>query len=149
MSTSSSASPNCSWSLPTAGSVVFDLGVEERGVLAQATYGSFDTERYVLRWAPEGESTQTFGVATYRSTDGFGDNRGSESASAMAQYWFGDEAVHGLGYEHPEALGYRIFRGMQWNLDRLPTHSGSARSACGRGRRPGGWCRSYAPTAVG
>ncbi|RXL50952.1 TonB-dependent receptor, partial [Citrobacter sp. AAK_AS5] len=39
-----------------AGSVDFDLGVEERGVHATATYGSFDTKRLVAIFAPAGQS---------------------------------------------------------------------------------------------
>lgn len=30
------------------------------------------------------------------------------------------ESVHGLGYDHPEAIGYRVSRIMHWNLDRQP-----------------------------
>ncbi len=69
-----------------AGSVGFDLGVASRGVLSRTSYGSFDTKRQVLVWAPEGEAEETFGAVSLRETDGFGMNRGSRSGSGIAQY---------------------------------------------------------------
>ena len=74
-----------------AGSVDFDLGVTERGLLSRTTYGSFNTLRQLLLWAPEGQSDETFAGATYRETDGFGQNRASRSGGAMAQYEFGTD----------------------------------------------------------
>ncbi len=69
-----------------AGSVGFDLGVAKRGILSRTSYGSFDTKRQVLVWAPEGEADETFGAVALRETDGFGMNRGSRSGSGIAQY---------------------------------------------------------------
>ncbi|MRG94589.1 TonB-dependent receptor domain-containing protein [Polyangium spumosum] len=72
-----------------AGSVDFDLGVEERGVRATATYGSFDTKRLVAVFAPAGQSEETFGAAVVRTTDGFGDGtRGGLSGGFTGQYRF-------------------------------------------------------------
>jgi len=72
-----------------AGSVDFDLGVEERGVRASVSYGSFGTKRLVAIFAPAGQAEETFGAATVRSTDGFGDGvRGSLSGGFTGQYHF-------------------------------------------------------------
>lgn len=72
-----------------AGSADFDLGVEERGIRATGSYGSFDTRRVVGIFAPQGQSEETFGAATVRSSDGFGDgNRGSLSGGFTGQYRF-------------------------------------------------------------
>ncbi|MDC3982465.1 TonB-dependent receptor [Polyangium jinanense] len=72
-----------------AGSVDFDLGVEERGVHATASYGSFNTKRLVAIFAPAGQSEETFGAAVVRTTDGFGDGvRGSISGGFTGQYRF-------------------------------------------------------------
>lgn len=80
----------------TAGSIAFDLGVERRGVESRTTYGSFDTFRQLLLWAPSGERTGTFGAAVYRRTSGFGAQRGGESGSTILQYeGGGDGRVRG------------------------------------------------------
>lgn len=72
-----------------AGSVRFDLGVEERGLRAKMSLGSFGTARGVLLWAPEGQSTDTFAAAVVRTSDGFGNGtRGSISGAATGQYRF-------------------------------------------------------------
>lgn len=70
-----------------AGSADFDLGVEERGVRATATVGSFDTRRALLVYAPKDQSEDTFGAASVRSSDGFGNGtRGSISGGFTGQY---------------------------------------------------------------
>jgi TonB family protein len=69
-----------------AGSADYQLGVRDRGLRIQNDYGSFNTERVLALWAPVGESTGTFGAAQFESSDGFGENRASQAASAMAQY---------------------------------------------------------------
>ena len=70
-----------------AGSALFDLGVEERGLLLKGTLGSFGTRRALALWAPEGQSEDTFGAAVVRTTDGFGDGtRGAVSGGAVGQY---------------------------------------------------------------
>jgi iron complex outermembrane receptor protein len=74
-----------------AGSIGFDLGVAERGVTARATYGSFDTFRALLLWAPTGERDGTFGAVTFRRTNGFGAQRAGESGSTILQYELGGD----------------------------------------------------------
>jgi iron complex outermembrane receptor protein len=69
----------------TAGSIAFDLGVEKRGLLAKVTFGSFGERRVLMLWAPEGSSDDTFAAVAMRETDGFGENRGSKSATAIGQ----------------------------------------------------------------
>ncbi len=70
-----------------AGTAWFDLGVEERGTHAEASYGSFDTRRALVVWAPRGEAEETFAAFTARQSDGFGDGmRGSTSGTAVSQY---------------------------------------------------------------
>ncbi len=69
-----------------AGSIAFDLGVADRGVTARASYGSFDTFRALLLWAPTGEREGTFGAVSYRRTNGFGAQRSGESGSTILQY---------------------------------------------------------------
>jgi TonB family protein len=90
-----------------AGSVDFDLGVEERGVRTTGSYGSFDTKRLVAVWAPPGQSEETFGAAVVRTTDGFGEDvRGAVSGGAVGQYRFelpGDVS----GLVHASAYGAR------------------------------------------
>ncbi|MDQ3031041.1 MAG: TonB-dependent receptor, partial [Myxococcota bacterium] len=79
----------------TAGSIDFDLGVARRGIQLRTSYGSFDTFRALILWAPEGEREETFGAATYRSTSGFGRNRAGQSGGAIAQYVFGSDSLRG------------------------------------------------------
>jgi iron complex outermembrane recepter protein len=69
-----------------AGSAEFELGSEQRGMTAKATYGSFNTARLLLMWAPEGQSPRTFAAADIFRSDGFGQNRDAWRARAMAQY---------------------------------------------------------------
>lgn len=80
-----------------AGSVDFSLAVDERrrGVSSQTSYGSFDTFRQLLMWAPEGEPAETFGAAAYRRTGGFGQGRASESGTAILSLRFGDRPWRG------------------------------------------------------
>ena len=69
-----------------AGSAAYTLGLAERGLTAQYGYGSFGTHRALLLWGPPKESSHTFGGAEIYKTDGFGQNRGAERGTAMAQY---------------------------------------------------------------
>jgi TonB family protein len=69
-----------------AGSADYELGLAERGLSLRYTLGSFGTERLLGLWGPRGESTHTFGAAEISKTDGFGQNRGAQEASAMTQY---------------------------------------------------------------
>jgi TonB family protein len=69
-----------------AGSVDFELGVPERGLTSRTSYGSFDTLRQLLLWAPEGEPVESFAAASFGRTDGFGPRREGESAGVIAQH---------------------------------------------------------------
>ncbi len=69
-----------------AGSADYELGLEKRGLTAAYTTGSFNTERALVMWGPKGESTHTFAAAEAYKTDGFGQNRNAERATAYAQY---------------------------------------------------------------
>ncbi len=70
------------------GSAYFDLGVPDRGSEIRTTYGSFNQARVVGIAAPEGADEETFAAFSLRNTDGFGENRASQSASMNAQYGF-------------------------------------------------------------
>jgi TonB family protein len=74
----------------TAGTIDFRLGVEERGVHSLTSYGSFDTVRQALIYAPEGTRPDSFGAVSYRKTSGFGENRGGADAELIAQQGFGE-----------------------------------------------------------
>ena len=71
-----------------AGSVDFDLGVAQRGVLLQSAVGSFRSLRQLAIWAPEQQTEETFGALSLRSSDGFGQNRGSLAGGAIGQLAF-------------------------------------------------------------
>jgi iron complex outermembrane receptor protein len=70
------------------GSASFDLGVPERGYEVRTTYGSFNQLRLVGIAAPAGEAQETFAAFSLRRSDGFGQNRASQSGSINAQYAF-------------------------------------------------------------
>jgi TonB family protein len=69
-----------------AGSADYELGLRERGVTLKYTYGTFNTHRATALWGPTGESSHTFGGVQLQTSDGYGQNRASKSASAMGQY---------------------------------------------------------------
>jgi iron complex outermembrane recepter protein len=69
-----------------AGSALYDLGLERPGLTLQTRVGSFNTKRLLLLWRPDGFSDHTFGGAELFSTDGFGQNRAAERATAMGGY---------------------------------------------------------------
>jgi len=68
------------------GSATFDLGVAERGYQLKTSYGSWNQARVLGIAAPVESDDETFAAFSLRSTDGFGQNRASQSASLMAQY---------------------------------------------------------------
>jgi iron complex outermembrane recepter protein len=68
------------------GSAIFDLGVTERGNQVKATYGSFNQARIVGIAAPTDANDETFAAFSLRETQGFGQDRASQSASVNAQY---------------------------------------------------------------
>lgn len=69
-----------------AGSADYQLGLDERGLSAKATYGSFNTTRLLLTWGPDGQSSRTFAAAEIYRSEGYGQNRESWRARAMGQY---------------------------------------------------------------
>jgi iron complex outermembrane recepter protein len=69
-----------------AGSALYDLGLEEAGLSLTAKYGSFNTQRLLALYRPDGMSDHTFAAAELFSTDGFGKNRAAERATAMGSY---------------------------------------------------------------
>jgi iron complex outermembrane recepter protein len=69
-----------------AGSADYQLGLAQRGLTLKYTTGSFGSKRALFLWGPEGESNHTFGGAEIATSDGFGQNRDSQRASAMSQY---------------------------------------------------------------
>ncbi|MEI9938245.1 MAG: TonB family protein [Pseudomonadota bacterium] len=69
-----------------AGSATYELGLAQRGFTAKYTGGSFGTERLLLLWGPAGESKGTLAGAEIYKTDGYGQNRDSQRATAMGQY---------------------------------------------------------------
>ena len=74
-----------------AGTVEFDLGVEQRGIYAKSELGSFRTFRQVGIFAPKGKDADTFGAFQFRRSDGFGQNRDGINGSAMFQVGFGNK----------------------------------------------------------
>jgi TonB family protein len=69
-----------------AGSADYQMGLEERGIAAKLTYGSWNTVRLLTLWGPEGESRRTYAGAEIFHTEGFGQNRDAWRARAMGQY---------------------------------------------------------------
>ena len=69
-----------------AGSANYELGLAQRGFSAKYTGGSFGTERMLLLWGPAGESKGTLAGAEIYKTDGYGQNRDAQRATAMGQY---------------------------------------------------------------
>jgi len=70
------------------GSAYFDLGVAERGYQLKSSYGSFNQFRVLGVVAPKEADEETFAAFSIRKTDGFGQNRASQSGSVNAQYGF-------------------------------------------------------------
>ncbi|MCB9629819.1 MAG: TonB family protein [Sandaracinaceae bacterium] len=87
-----------------AGSIDISLGVgeDERGVRVASSYGSFRTSRQLLLFAPRGLSDQSFGALQYTRTDGFGQNRAGQAASAILQHGteVGDFTLRAIGVLH-------------------------------------------------
>jgi TonB family protein len=69
-----------------AGSANYELGLAQRGFTAKFAGGSFGTQRLLLLWGPAGEGRGTLAGAELYKTDGFGQNRDSQRATAMGQY---------------------------------------------------------------
>jgi hypothetical protein len=69
-----------------AGSADYELGLEARGLIASYRVGSFGTQRGLVMWGPPGQSRHTFGAAEVYKTDGYGQNRDAQRATAYGQY---------------------------------------------------------------
>jgi len=69
-----------------AGSARYELGLDQPGLTLRAMAGSFETRRWLVTWRPDGASEHTFAGAELLSTQGFGDNRDGERATAMAGF---------------------------------------------------------------
>ena len=74
-----------------AGSVDYHLGLQQRGLTAKFSVGSFGSYRLLLTWAPPTGSPGTFVAAELYQTAGFGQNRDGRRATVMGQY----EGRHG------------------------------------------------------
>ncbi|HET8932038.1 MAG TPA: TonB-dependent receptor [Polyangiales bacterium] len=68
-----------------AGSIDIDLAAAERGVRLRSSYGSFNTFRQLLMWAPPDAENESFGAVQYMRTDGFGQQRAAQSGSGIFQ----------------------------------------------------------------
>ncbi|MEM9691093.1 MAG: TonB family protein [Myxococcota bacterium] len=80
-----------------AGSANYNLGLEDRGVIVQGAYGSFNRRRLLALWGPGGTTERTFAGFDVQSGDGFGPNRAFSSTRAMAQYeWVASEDLRVL-----------------------------------------------------
>ncbi|MFO0616487.1 MAG: TonB-dependent receptor plug domain-containing protein [Polyangiaceae bacterium] len=69
-----------------AGSVDYELGLDQRGVTSKFSYGSFNSARLLVLWGPASMSDGTFAGSELYTTDGFGQNRDGKRASGIAQY---------------------------------------------------------------
>ena len=69
-----------------AGSADYQMGLAQRGLTVKGTVGTFNSQRLVLLWGPRNQSSHTYAGVQIGRSDGFGQNRGSQSARAMLQY---------------------------------------------------------------
>jgi len=78
-----------------AGSIELKLGIEEkeRGLRLRTGYGSWNSFRQLLLWAPPDADEESFGAVQYFRTDGFGENRDAQAASAIFQHRFGEGSL--------------------------------------------------------
>ncbi|CAN5786158.1 TonB-dependent receptor [soil metagenome] len=68
-----------------AGTVRYKLGLDEPGLHAKLTFGSFGTERGYMGWRPTEGDKETFAAVEAFQSNGFGPSRASQRASGMAQ----------------------------------------------------------------
>jgi iron complex outermembrane receptor protein len=82
-----------------AGSTHMDLGLDEPGFLAKGTYGSFNSKRVLLAFAPDDDRWRdSFAAVEAYGTDGPGGaGRGGERASFVGQLAFDDSQVSWRG----------------------------------------------------
>lgn len=87
-----------------AGSIDVGLGVDEarRGLFVESGFGSFDTFRQKVMWAPKQADRESFGAVQLSTTAGFGQNRGGRAGSALLQHRFGSGQVtyRAIGLAH-------------------------------------------------
>ena len=69
-----------------AGSAEYHLGLQQRGLTAKFTTGSFGTYRMLLTYGPKDGATGTFAAAELYQTAGFGQNRAGRRGSVIGQY---------------------------------------------------------------
>lgn len=69
-----------------AGSALYELGLEQPGLTLQTRVGSFGSKRLLVLWRPRGVSAHTFGGGELFTSDGFGQNRAADRATAMGGY---------------------------------------------------------------
>lgn len=68
-----------------AGSAQFHLGLADPGARISLSRGNFGTWRALGLFRPDDRDQENFAAAELQSTDGYGQNRGSQRATAMAQ----------------------------------------------------------------
>jgi iron complex outermembrane recepter protein len=68
-----------------AGTVRYDLGLDEPGFTAKGTLGTFGVKRLFLGYHPPKMSSATFAAAEVYATDGFGPSRAASRASLTGQ----------------------------------------------------------------
>jgi hypothetical protein len=77
-----------------AGSVNMDLGLEDTGFLAKGTYGSFDSRRIFLGFAPADRHWRdSFAAFETSASDGPGTGRGGDRSSFIGQLAFQESQV--------------------------------------------------------
>lgn len=69
-----------------AGSANYRLGVDERGARLSYGYGSWNTHRLVLSYAPPDAHADTFAGFELYQTQGFGENRAAQRALGLGRY---------------------------------------------------------------
>ncbi|MDI7267507.1 MAG: TonB family protein [Myxococcota bacterium] len=87
-----------------AGSVDYELGVDEPGARVRYGYGLFDTHRLLLTYAPAEEPRDSFAGFEFYQTSGYGPNRAAERLTALGRY---ADVVEGSGLSwRVTAFGY-------------------------------------------
>ncbi|MGF1509712.1 MAG: TonB-dependent receptor domain-containing protein [Myxococcota bacterium] len=69
-----------------AGSIDYDLGLSQRGLLARTSVGQFGLIRGLVAWGPEGQPDSTFAAAEIAEADGFGPARAWKRAVGIGQF---------------------------------------------------------------
>ncbi|MEM1031308.1 MAG: TonB-dependent receptor [Myxococcota bacterium] len=68
-----------------AGTLRFDLGLDEEGFTTKGSYGSFGTRRAFVGFRPAGLGDGSFAAFEHWGTDGFGPARAGQRTNAMGQ----------------------------------------------------------------